>query len=66
MAVHTELTPFEAADRLALRELFDTYAFCTDRRHGAGKKAFFTGGHQPSPSTSMLDSATQPRRSSPI
>ena len=23
MAVHTELTPAEAADRLALRELFD-------------------------------------------
>jgi hypothetical protein len=31
MAVHTELTPAEAADRLALRELFDAYARCADR-----------------------------------
>jgi hypothetical protein len=28
MAVHTELSPTEAADRLALRELFDGYAHC--------------------------------------
>jgi hypothetical protein len=26
MAVHTELSPAEAADRLAMRELFDAYA----------------------------------------
>ena len=32
MAVHTELSPTEAADRLALRELFDAYAHCADRR----------------------------------
>src|SRR2546421_717129 len=31
MAVHTELSPTEAADRLALRELFDGYAHCADR-----------------------------------
>jgi hypothetical protein len=32
MAVHAEVTPAEAADRLALRELFDAYAHCADRR----------------------------------
>jgi len=42
MAVHTEITPSEAADRLALRELFDTYAHCADRRDAEGQKALFT------------------------
>jgi SnoaL-like domain len=43
MAVDTELTPAEAADRLALRELFDAYAHCADRRDATGQKALFTG-----------------------
>jgi hypothetical protein len=43
MATHSELTPAEAADRLALRELFDAYAHCADRRDAAGQKALFTG-----------------------
>jgi len=42
MAVHTELTPAEAADRLAIRELFDAYAHCADRRDAEGQKALFT------------------------
>src|SRR6267378_3203174 len=42
MAVHPELTPAEAADRLALRELFDAYAHCADRRDAEGQKALFT------------------------
>jgi hypothetical protein len=42
MTVHTELTPAEAADRLALRELFDAYAHCADRRDAEGQKALFT------------------------
>jgi hypothetical protein len=42
MAMHTEITPTEAADRLALRELFDAYAHCADRRDAAGQKALFT------------------------
>jgi hypothetical protein len=42
MVVHTELTPAEAADRLALRELFDAYAHCADRRDAEGQKALFT------------------------
>jgi len=42
MAAHTELSPTEAADRLALRELFDAYAHCADRRDVEGQKALFT------------------------
>jgi len=42
MAVHTELTQAEAADRLAIRELFDAYAHCADRRDAEGQKALFT------------------------
>jgi ketosteroid isomerase-like protein len=42
MDVLTELTPAEAADRLAIRELFDAYAHCADRRDAKGQKALFT------------------------
>jgi hypothetical protein len=42
MAVHSELTPAETADRLAIRELFDAYAHCADRRDAEGQKALFT------------------------
>ena len=42
MSVHTELTPAEGADRLALRELFDAYAHCADRRDAEGQKVLFT------------------------
>jgi hypothetical protein len=42
MTVHTELTPSEAVDRLAIRELFDAYAHCADRRDAEGQKALFT------------------------
>ena len=40
--VHTTLSPAEAADRLAIRELFDAYAHCADRRDAEGQKALFT------------------------
>jgi hypothetical protein len=42
MAVHTELNATDAADRVALRELFDAYAHCADRRDAEGQKALFT------------------------
>jgi hypothetical protein len=42
MTVHTDLTPSAAADRLAIRELFDAYAHCADRRDAEGQKALFT------------------------
>jgi hypothetical protein len=38
----SELTPTEAADRVAIRELFDAYAHCADRRDSEGQKALFT------------------------
>ena len=42
MTAHAEVTPSEAADRLAIRELFDAYAHCADRRDAEGQKALFT------------------------
>ena len=42
MAVRTQVDPTEAADRLAIRELFDAYAHCADRRDAEGQKALFT------------------------
>jgi hypothetical protein len=36
------ISPQEAADRLAIRELFDAYAHCADRRDAEGQKALFT------------------------
>jgi hypothetical protein len=40
--MHSALTPTQAADRLAIRELFDAYAHCADRRDLEGQKALFT------------------------
>jgi hypothetical protein len=42
MADHTEISPGEVADRLAIRELIDAYAHCADRRDAAGQMALFT------------------------
>jgi hypothetical protein len=39
---HTAISPEEAADRLAIRELVDAYAHCADRRDAEGQKALFT------------------------
>jgi hypothetical protein len=36
------MPPEEAADRLAIRELVDSYAHCADRRDAEGQKALFT------------------------
>jgi SnoaL-like protein len=36
------ISPQEAADRLAIRELVDAYAHCADRRDAEGQKALFT------------------------
>jgi hypothetical protein len=36
------LSPEEATDRLAIRELFDAYARCADTRDAAGQMALFT------------------------
>ena len=42
MATHSALSLQEAADRLAIRELFDAYAHCADTRDAEGQKALFT------------------------
>jgi hypothetical protein len=42
MALHLTLSPEEAADRLAIRELFDAYAHCADTRDAEGQMALFT------------------------
>jgi len=39
---HVDLSVPEAADRLAIRELVDAYAYCADRRDVAGQMALFT------------------------
>ena len=42
MSAHAELSPSAAADRLAIRELFDAYAHRADRRDADGQMALFT------------------------
>ena len=42
MAKHASISPEEAADRLAIRELIETYAHCADRRDATGQMALFT------------------------
>ena len=39
---HASISPEEAADRLAIRELVDAYAHCADRRDARGQMALFT------------------------
>ena len=42
MTAPIALSPEEAADRLAIRELIDAYAHCADRRDATGQMALFT------------------------
>ncbi len=42
MSKHVSISPTEAADRLAIRELVDAYAHCADRRDAKGQMALFT------------------------
>jgi hypothetical protein len=42
MSQHVSLSPAEAADRLAIRELVEAYAHCADRRDAKGQMALFT------------------------
>ena len=37
MSKHVALSPSEAADRLAIRELVEVYAHCADRRDAKGQ-----------------------------
>ena len=42
MSSHTTISPSEAADRLAVRELIEAYAHCADRRDANGQMSLFT------------------------
>jgi ketosteroid isomerase-like protein len=42
MSKHVAISPGEAADRLAIRELVEAYAQCADRRDAKGQMALFT------------------------
>jgi ketosteroid isomerase-like protein len=42
MNIYPPITGAQAADRLAIRELFDAYAHCADRRDAKGQMALFT------------------------
>ena len=42
MSKHVSISPEEAADRLAIRELVEAYAHCADRRDASGQMALFT------------------------
>src|ERR1700751_199374 len=42
MTKHTTISPQEAADRLAIRELVEAYAHCADRRDAKGQISLFT------------------------
>jgi hypothetical protein len=42
MSKHVAISPEEAADRLAIRELVEAYAHCADRRDARGQMSLFT------------------------
>ena len=42
MNQHAAISPSEAADRLAIRELVEAYAYCADRRDAEGQVSLFT------------------------
>ena len=42
MSDHNAISPKDAADRLAIRELIEAYAHCADRRDAKGQMALFT------------------------
>src|SRR5258708_37950751 len=42
MSKHVTISPDEAADRLAIRELIEVYAHCADRRDAKGQMSLFT------------------------
>jgi hypothetical protein len=42
MRKHITISPNEAADRLAIRELVEAYAHCADRRDAKGQMSLFT------------------------
>ena len=62
MSKHVDISPKEAADRLAIRELVEAYAHCADRRDAKGQMSLFTpethfvvymDGKEPKPSQEL-------------
>jgi ketosteroid isomerase-like protein len=62
MSKHVAISPSEAADRLAIRELVEAYAHCADRRDANGQMSLFTedshfvvymNAKDPTPSTEL-------------
>jgi hypothetical protein len=45
MSQHVAISPTEAADRLAIRELIEAYAHCADRRDAEGQMALTPDTH---------------------
>ena len=71
MSIHPPITGAEAADRLAIRELVDSYAHCADRRDAKGQMALFTEDthfvvymdtRNPEPTQDLHGRATRPLR----
>jgi hypothetical protein len=46
MSKHIAISPTEAGDRLAIRELVEAYAHCADRRDSKGQMSLFTENTQ--------------------
>ena len=42
MSKHVAISPSEAADRLAIREIIEAYAHCAERRDAKGQMSLFT------------------------
>jgi hypothetical protein len=54
---HDGFSPQEVADRLAVREIVDAYAFCADRRDVEGQMSLFTDV-----GTTVASSGSRPQR----
>ena len=70
MSKHVDISPKEAADRLAIRELVEAYAHCADRRDAKGQMSLFTAdthfvvylnAKDPKPSQELANRAPSPR-----
>jgi 2-dehydropantoate 2-reductase len=60
MTIHTELTSAEAAEHLALRELFDAYAHCERGLRIVGPEAGADAGQALRPNLVMAGELTEP------
>jgi len=68
MSQHVTVSPSEAADRLAIRELVEAYAHCADRRDAKSQMSSlprtpFRGVHEGQGSDHRRKSCTRARRS---